>query len=148
MRSPPSRRRGSKQYIHSSTYVLIKVASITEAWIETLSSPAVLRPITVASITEAWIETSIGAKPPSIRTCRLHHGGVDRNLHTTLITDHVTRVASITEAWIETTRRFQCTDPPRVASITEAWIETLPSDQTTAGPLSPPSRRRGSKQLA
>ena len=55
------------------------VASITEAWIETIMRYRRILESAVASITEAWIETM--ERYEWVNRCggRLHHGGVDRN---------------------------------------------------------------------
>ena len=63
----------------------IRVASFTDAWIETVNLKYRHLPDLVASFTDAWIETKNDNRPDA---CRL--------------------VASFTDAWIETTRSICC----------------------------------------
>ncbi|GEM_PF-1097267 len=99
------------------------VASLAEAWIETIDNCYLYGGSAVASLAEAWIETSMTC---IALTCKL--------------------VASLAEAWIETNRHSfdtgnQRSPPSRrrglkrqcivaaaclihVASLAEAWIET------------------------
>ncbi len=121
--SPPSRRRGSKPVSHRHL------------------------PITKCRLHHGGVDRN------QEKTCficgadrRLHHGGVDRNPDHRQDGARRADVASITEAWIETRRIRRSQIPRRVASITEAWIETNRSRDSSARMVSPPSRRRGSKQ--
>jgi len=79
----------------------INVASITEAWIETVLTMSLISSLRVASITEAWIETIMRYRRILESARRLHHGGVDRNIGNRNNSRRAI-VASITEAWIET----------------------------------------------
>jgi len=55
----------------------------------------------VASLAEAWIETLLMARTASSSSGRLPRGGVDRNLgHDP--DQRIAGVASLAEAWIET----------------------------------------------
>ena len=100
------------------------VASHTEAWIETCSNRAPSGTLSVASHTEAWIETRWISDGQASARGRLPHGGVDRNIAGLV---HATGL--------------------NVASHTEAWIETWPGGSPRARTWSPPTRRRGSKQV-
>src|SRR5258708_4890736 len=99
-----------------------------------------------ASFTGAWIETPMRGSWPQESRCRLLHGGVDRNICTTMAEDGGAtsppsrgrgskpsglkrkgakgEVASFTGAWIETACRYGAVSLARVASFTGAWIET------------------------
>ena len=79
--SPPSRGRGLKQNIVNTppNTVLIEVAPLTGAWIETKYRQYLRQLVTVAPLTGAWIETLVCM----IRAVAL-------------------QVAPLTGAWIET----------------------------------------------
>ena len=124
----------------------MRVASITEAWIETPSRRAVSPRPCVASITEAWIETEhrdrdqpLGASPPSrrrgsklFRPAALRLGeqsppsrrrGSKPNHDATLVTVTGGRLhhgGVDRNLWSKTKTLVTL-----VASITEAWIETF-----------------------
>ena len=51
--------RGLKQRDYNGKMVGNRVASFTDAWIETLTSPRAARAKNVASFTDAWIETVV-----------------------------------------------------------------------------------------
>ena len=49
--------RGLKRNVNAYQRYLERVASFTDAWIETISEGVIDKPETVASFTDAWIET-------------------------------------------------------------------------------------------
>ena len=131
--------------LHTCFYCVSKVASFTDAWIETLglirdktfikSHLLQMRGLkhvieifgrweSVASFTDAWIETldkEDDWKDPA--------------------------VASFTDAWIETHRRSSGTTAIMVASFTDAWIETDKYFIKLSLSLSHLLQMRGLKQL-
>ena len=123
-----------------------KVASFTDAWIETIRKPEksitrrshllqmrglkqikspVSRNVTrfVASFTDAWIETNSGVAN-SFSNCRIFYRCVDWNWGNE-IDATIYRVASFTDAWIETVITSKFNEYASVASFTDAWIETV-----------------------
>ena len=127
MESHPLRMRGLKRYTDRVERYCLRVASFTDAWIETTLILSYCICLGVASFTDAWIETWL---------C--------------MLTYNQASVASFTDAWIETGgwqpmicvlgRRilYGCVDwnfPYQsikivlsVASFTDAWIETSNSE--------------------
>ena len=99
-----------------------KVASFTDAWIETQIYPATFADFRVASFTDAWIET-----------------------RETWLINVISDVASFTDAWIETINDFRNVNAYQVASFTDAWIETLGSQAGLATCLSHLLQMRGLK---
>ena len=99
-----------------------KVASFTDAWIETLHLLKRLWKRKVASFTDAWIETPYFG-------CVLYYRGrifyrcVDWNI-SKLDNSVLIDVASFTDAWIETPKAPATPVAGGVASFTDAWIET------------------------
>ena len=71
--------RGLKLYQNDFHQLVSKVASFTDAWIETLGRGCPGLVVTVASFTDAWIETPIAHFKDILKV-----------------------VASFTDAWIET----------------------------------------------
>ena len=102
-----------------------KVASFTDAWIETLKLVGHPEEFEVASFTDAWIETPIKHLNYIMVKSRIFYRCVDWNFETCRASRRVW-VASFTDAWIETIEKgnFKCSFD--VASFTDAWIETLP----------------------
>ena len=78
LRSPPSRRRGLKYFLHCCFNAVFFVASFAEAWIEIIKIARIAAWDYVASFAEAWIE--IYMYPVWLR---------------------LSAVASFAEAWIE-----------------------------------------------
>ena len=100
-----------------------RVASFTDAWIETISLSAGDWFDIVASFTDAWIETS---RARYSSTCSAG-------------------VASFTDAWIETGMIRFNGNGEYVASFTDAWIETELHQPPKEFLWSRPSRTRGLK---
>ena len=135
--------RGLKQ-LHRKSHWLNKVASFTDAWIETTTQTKLRKSDQVASFTDAWIETTYGGSDGTTQ-CRIFYRCVDWNLFGRL-GECFCYVASFTDAWIETllftkivpgyeSRIFyrcvdwnmttkKATNETTVASFTDAWIET------------------------
>ena len=122
-----------------------RVASFTDAWIETRNVRHFLRSTRVASFTDAWIETDNDFVLDAAKESHLlqMRGLKPISNQVTLIP---TIVASFTDAWIETLPLQQndhkkmshllqmrglklimtlCWMLQRVASFTDAWIETI-----------------------
>ena len=83
-----------------------------------------LTTLTVASLAEAWIETIYSRPPVPVVVRRLPRGGVDRNIVCHVFRIFKPLVASLAEAWIETITIASIAIMPNVASLAEAWIET------------------------
>ena len=128
-RSPPTARVASITEAWIETLVIYhvhqsdRVASITEAWIETIASTGMAPLENVASITEAWIETRSTQNRRTDPDRRLHHGGVDRNSPPGLrppLTPSRLHHGGVDRNSSTCSARIRAI----VASITEAWIET------------------------
>ena len=121
LESRPSRTRGLKREANTAQAAQI-VASLADAWIETITKVPFEKCYVVASLADAWIET-----------------------HQELIIWLMHYVASLADAWIETRRGLSplCTAP--VASLADAWIETGISPRRRSNGTSRPSRTRGLK---
>jgi len=76
-RSPPSRRRGLKHGWWEQAASMSLVASLAEAWIETIHACILHDDPQVASLAEAWIETMIQQVLSRYPDRRLPRGGVD-----------------------------------------------------------------------
>ena len=94
--------RGLKHDSVLPKWLTYRVASFTDAWIETYKEIIEGRFDVVASFTDAWIETL--KYPRSFIQLP---------------------VASFTDAWIETQVASDWLPSPGVASFTDAWIETI-----------------------
>ena len=77
--------RGLKRSTRCRSFGIFRVASFTDAWIETLYPFTFDNRRAVASFTDAWIETFVPKELP-----------------------YKTAVASFTDAWIETVTRQYC----------------------------------------
>ena len=100
-----------------------RVASFTDAWIETVIPLTMLAAKEVASFTDAWIETK---DHDLADDCLKSHLLQMRGLKlTTKPTLRVNNVASFTDAWIETVAWNEFFRMLQVASFTDAWIETF-----------------------
>ena len=83
-----------------------------------------LSSIRVASFTDAWIETPASSwRACGSRSHLLQMRGLKRKLPKKM-KGHVL-VASFTDAWIETQHKVDNTEYVGVASFTDAWIETI-----------------------
>ena len=123
----------------------LKVASFTDAWIETLEALPVVDRVTVASFTDAWIETLFEQSVQQLYRRRIFYRCVDWNYadrHVLIsiagrifyrcvdwnLADAISKrkntVASFTDAWIETHNPSANLREDVVASFTDAWIET------------------------
>ena len=100
------------------------VASLAEAWIETLNANALSVAHPVGYLAEAWIETFPLFREPT-----------------------GTLVASLAEAWIEIISGDTTDLTSKVTSFAEAWIEIGSWPFFRDRSRSPPSRRRGLKRF-
>ena len=94
--------RGLKRFWKCAPLMWYKVASFTDAWIETININIWICVGRVASFTDAWIETACA-----------------------LVNWTSKPVASFTDAWIETDWLPSPGGIAKVASFTDAWIETF-----------------------
>ena len=124
----------------------IKVASFTDAWIETSHPFWKSDSAIVASFTDAWIETGAVSKYTADQTRRIFYRCVDWNIKKTTrfypITGRIfyrcvdwNRLPSTIDARTLSRIFYRCVDwnwccvyiygnAPEVASFTDAWIET------------------------
>ena len=140
--SHPLRMRGLKLLIvpYNSTH---KVASFTDAWIETRTTTLKTCPYCVASFTDAWIETKW--KPVNYDGIESHPLRMRGLKHPKGLVSLPAGVASFTDAWIETLTSRESNIWSPVASFTDAWIETKSAIYVGVPALSHPLRMRGLK---
>ena len=114
--------RGLKRSSLGESKQFGKVASFTDAWIETELVANNLTCCHVASFTDAWIETRwVYCMVIPFASHLLQIRGL--KLSASTLSSGGT-VASFTDAWIETCKPALKTRPLLVASFTDAWIET------------------------
>ena len=146
-----------------------QVASLADAWIETIQRLKSCEKPQVASLADAWIETfgllcrgGLGGLVASLADawietfgllCRGGLGGLVASLADAWIETPPNRannvllpVASLADAWIETNSDGEFAFSELVASLADAWIETSLSPVSSQPvPKSRPSRTRGLK---
>ena len=92
--------RGLKQMLKVYVDEVNRVASFTDAWIETESALSAVSKATVASFTDAWIETKF--RLYDFIRCRSHLLQMRGLKQGAISCANLTYVASFTDAWIET----------------------------------------------
>ena len=132
--SPPSRRRGSKRARRHRTPPSARVASLAEAWIETLDQAA-RAGWRRGRLPRGGVDRNVDRQAHHrTRSGRLPRGGVDRNGSSSDETTVPRTVASLKEAWIETPWRDRPGRAGAVASLADEWIETGPARGPALGP--------------
>ena len=119
--------RGLKQIKHHLQKKTYRVASFTDAWIETVPPADVAGPIMSHLLQMRGLKQKLSNDYKSfyqshlLQMRGLKHFSLDWE-------HHRHKVASFTDAWIETKDLFNAYKIESVASFTDAWIETQKAD--------------------